>query len=63
MKRWYQMSGEDRMYVQMYGDECFEHYGGLEVWCGEIVPAEVIGLFRGEEDGEDDGSSVGSWDD
>jgi hypothetical protein len=63
MKRWYQMSGEDQMYVQMYGDECFEQYGGLEIWCGESVPAEVIGLFRGEEDGEDDGSSVGSWDD
>jgi hypothetical protein len=62
MKRWYQMSGEDQMYLQMYADECFENFGGLEVWCGESVPAEVIGLFRGEEDDEDDGSSVGSYD-
>jgi hypothetical protein len=62
-KRWYQMSGEDQWVLQMYADECFEWYGGLEVWCGDSVPTEALELFREEENDEgDDNSSVGSWD-
>ena len=44
----------------MYEDECFERYGGMEIWCGEAVPLEVFRLVRGEEDDGDDGDDEGS---
>ncbi|KAL1591667.1 hypothetical protein SLS60_011665 [Paraconiothyrium brasiliense] len=58
MKRWEKLTPEDKWAVGLYGDECFEAFGGLEVWWGEGVPREVLRVVRGEE-GEvaDDGSS------
>jgi hypothetical protein len=61
MKSWRNLSGEDRWVLQLYGDECFETYGGLEIWCGEAVPQEILKAVRGgwgEESDDDDASSV-----
>ncbi|KAF2689944.1 hypothetical protein K458DRAFT_356325 [Lentithecium fluviatile CBS 122367] len=63
MKRLNKLSEEDRWTLQLYGEECFERYGGLEVWVGESVPREVLKVVRGEvgvaelrrEEGEMDG--------
>jgi hypothetical protein len=62
MKAWRSLSGEDRWVLQLYGDECFETYGGLEIWCGEAVPQEILKAVRGGwgEDYDDDASSVSS---
>jgi hypothetical protein len=59
MKSWARLSGEDKWVLQLYGDECLERYGGLEIWCGEVVPQEVLKVVRGALwDESDDGSSV-----
>lgn len=60
MKPWYKMSAEEQWAVQMYGDECFERYDGLQCWHGPCVPRDVLKMVRGEEiEYEDeDGSSV-----
>jgi hypothetical protein len=59
MKSWNRLSGEDKWVVQLYGDECFDTYGGLEIWCGESVPQEVLKIVRGGTwDADDDSSSV-----
>ena len=64
MKRWSQLSGEDRWVLQMYSEECIELYGGLEVWEREGVPMEALKMVRGsygeddEDEDEDDYSSV-----
>ncbi|KAF1911416.1 hypothetical protein BDU57DRAFT_103375 [Ampelomyces quisqualis] len=61
MRSWRNLSGEEKWVLQLYGDECFEAYGGLEIWVGEMVPREVLRIVRGgvlEEGNEDDGSSV-----
>ncbi|KAF2243813.1 hypothetical protein BU26DRAFT_523389 [Trematosphaeria pertusa] len=64
MKRWCRLSGEDRWVLQMYGEECFERYGGLEMWHGDSVPMDVLGMVRDEVgDDEDDDSSVSSFSD
>jgi len=64
MRRLYKLSDEELWTLQLYGDECFERYGGLEVWHGESVPRDVLKLVRGavggEDDGGDDDSSVSS---
>ncbi|KAF2800141.1 hypothetical protein K505DRAFT_320648 [Melanomma pulvis-pyrius CBS 109.77] len=58
MKGWWSLSSEDRWVLQMYGDECLERYGSLEVWCGDDVPTEVLGMLRGEGNNDwDDASS------
>ncbi|KAH7082992.1 hypothetical protein BKA63DRAFT_501997 [Paraphoma chrysanthemicola] len=60
MKSWNRLSAEEKWVLQMYGDECFDVYGGLEMWCSEFVPLEILKAVRGtgwDEDGED-GSSV-----
>lgn len=61
MRKFFNLSGEDRWVLQMYSEECFETYGGLEIWHAEGVPLELLRLVRGE-DGEvdDDISSVSS---
>lgn len=59
MKSWSRLSSEDKWVLQLYGDECFERYGGLEIWCGESVPQEVLKVVRGASwDDADDDSSV-----
>jgi hypothetical protein len=63
LKSWSQLSGEDKWVLQLYGDECFECYGGLEIWCGEYVPQEVLKMIRGQmwdEDDDDDDDSRSS---
>ncbi|OAL06282.1 hypothetical protein IQ06DRAFT_290270 [Phaeosphaeriaceae sp. SRC1lsM3a] len=62
MRSYRHLSGEDRWVLQLYGDECFEAYGGLEIWCGENVPQEVLRVVRGGTwDDDDDDSSTGSY--
>jgi hypothetical protein len=58
MKSWRDLSDEDKWVLQLYGDECFEKFGGLEIWCGEHVPQEVLKLVRGAAWEDDDDSSV-----
>jgi hypothetical protein len=59
MKAWKHLSGEDRWVLQLYADECFEAFGGLEIWCGEHVSQEVLKIVRGDAwDTDDDASSV-----
>jgi hypothetical protein len=59
MKAWKLLSGEDRWVLQLYANECFEAFGGLEIWCGEHVPQEVLKIVRGDGwDADDDASSV-----
>jgi hypothetical protein len=61
MKSWRSLSDEDKWVLQLYGDECFEKFGGLEIWCGECVPQEVLKLVRGAAwDEADDSSSCSS---
>jgi hypothetical protein len=58
MKRWINLSGEDRWVLQMYSEECFERYGSLEIWHGESVPMELLSLVRGEDDDDSDDTST-----
>jgi hypothetical protein len=61
MKSWSSLSGEDKWVLQLYGNECFEGYGGLEIWCSESVPQEALKVVRGgswDEGDSDDGSSI-----
>lgn len=60
MKSWHRLSGEDKWVLQLYSDECFQFYGGLEVWCGEYVPQEVLKTIRGQMWDEDDDDSCPS---
>lgn len=61
MKSWRNLSAEDKWVLQLYGDECIEKFGGLEIWCGECVPQEVLKLVRGAAwDDADDGTSGSS---
>ncbi|KAH7397015.1 hypothetical protein DE146DRAFT_658429 [Phaeosphaeria sp. MPI-PUGE-AT-0046c] len=55
------LSGEDRWVLQLYGEECFEAYGGLEIWCGENVPQEVLRVMRGGAWNDDDDDSSSSY--
>lgn len=57
MESWRSLSAEDKWVLQLYGDECFEKFGGLEMWIGEHVPQEVLKLVRGVAWEDDDGSS------
>jgi hypothetical protein len=61
MKPWRSLSREDKWVVQLYSNECFEGYGGLEIWCSESVPQEALKMVRGgslDEGDGDDASSV-----
>lgn len=62
MKRLGKLSGEERWVLGMYGAECFEKYGTMEIWWGEGVPREVYKAVRGHvwSDGDDD-SSYGTF--
>ncbi|KAF2468596.1 uncharacterized protein BDR25DRAFT_304987 [Lindgomyces ingoldianus] len=61
MKNWWRMCGEDRWVVELYGEECFERYGGLELWHGDYVPLEVVKMVRGEDGDVDDDGSTSSY--
>jgi hypothetical protein len=61
MKPWRSLTREDKWVVQLYSNECFEGYGGLEIWCSESVPQEALKMVRGgslDERYGDDASSV-----
>jgi hypothetical protein len=59
MKSWKHLSSEDKWVLQLYGDDCLDAFGGLEIWCGEHVPQEVLKIVRGVAwDADDDLSSV-----
>lgn len=62
MKHWRRLRGEDRWVLQLYSDECFERYGGLEIWIGGALPMEALRIVRGEEEtaADDDSSSYSS---
>lgn len=60
-KRWDKLSAEDRWVLQMYGGECFERYGSLDVWCERYVPGICMMMARGLEGlVDDDGTSYSS---
>ncbi|KAI8935346.1 hypothetical protein NX059_007931 [Plenodomus lindquistii] len=44
---WRMMGGEERWVLQMYGEQCFETFGSLDVWCKGGVPTEVYEMMRG----------------
>jgi hypothetical protein len=58
---WYRMSDEDRWFLQLYSDECFERYGGLEIWWAEGMPVDVYNSIRGynsDDEDDDDWNSI-----
>lgn len=57
-KRWNQLRPEDKWVLQMYGDDCFERYGTLEMWCEKYIPRYCMTIVRGDFwDGDVDDSS------
>lgn len=62
MKYWDHLDAYDRWVLQMYGDECFERYGTLEVWLEEYVPRICMILARGGgwDSGDDESSDMTS---
>ncbi|KAF2830634.1 hypothetical protein CC86DRAFT_367355 [Ophiobolus disseminans] len=61
MRSWNKLSGEDKWVLQLYGDECFERYGGLEMWVREYVPQEVLKAVRGAEWDDNDNDDESSY--
>ena len=43
----------------VYGEECFECWGGMEIWCEDFVPKASLMAVRVEDmsGGSDDDSS------
>jgi len=63
LKDWYRVSQLEKWTLQLYSEECFERYGGLEIWWAEGMPVEVYNSLRGhtsddEDDDDDDCSSM-----
>ncbi|KZM25742.1 uncharacterized protein EKO05_0006074 [Ascochyta rabiei] len=59
-KRWDQLSPEDKWVLQLYGDDCLERYGTLEMWFEKCIPMYCMSVVRGviwEDDGDDDDDS------
>jgi hypothetical protein len=50
------LSGEELWVLRLYAAECFERWGGLEIWCAESVPMEAMRGVRGVMWDEDDDS-------
>jgi hypothetical protein len=48
-KRWEKLSKEDQWVLMMYGDECLERFGGLDIWCERYVPRIAMAICRGVE--------------
>lgn len=48
-KRWERLSKEDQWVLMMYGDQCLETFGGLDVWCERYVPMTALEITRGIE--------------
>ncbi|KAJ4350955.1 hypothetical protein N0V95_004294 [Ascochyta clinopodiicola] len=63
-KRWDALSPEDKWVLQLYGDDCLEKYGTLEIWFEKYIPMYCMSVVRGivwDDDGDDDDSSVSSY--
>jgi len=63
LKDWYRVSQLEKWTLQLYSEECFERYGGLEIWWAEGMPVEVYNSLRGhmsddDDDDDDDCSSI-----
>lgn len=63
LKDWYRVSQLEKWTLQLYSEECFERYGGLEIWWVEGMPVEVYNSLRGhmsddDDDDDDDCSSI-----
>jgi hypothetical protein len=56
MKSVVRLSGEELWVLRLYAAECFERWGGLEIWCAESVPMEAMRGVRGVMWDEDDDS-------
>lgn len=60
MKSWEKLSVDEKWAVGLYGEECLERFGGLEMWWANGVPMELMKVVRGLDD-EDDDVSVSSY--
>jgi len=60
LKDWYRVSQVDKWMLQLYSEECFERYGGLDIWWADGMPVEVYNSLRGHmsDDDDDDCSSM-----
>lgn len=38
----FRLNQEEKWMLELYSDECFERYGGLEIWWSEGMPVEVF---------------------
>ncbi|KAI4944046.1 hypothetical protein J4E91_008901 [Alternaria rosae] len=54
LQSWLRLSQEDKWVLQFYSEECFEQYGGLEIWWAEGMPVEVYNSLRGHMSDDDD---------
>ena len=57
LKRWEQLSSEDKWVLQIYGDDCLERYGTLDIWIEEHVPIYCMTVVKGKDWYSDDDSS------
>jgi hypothetical protein len=48
MDGWRQATIEDKWALELYGEECFGRFGGLEIWYRDGVPRELLKVLRGE---------------
>ena len=53
-----QMSPEESWVVHLYGEECLEAFGSVEIWWKDAICLEGLKMVRGEEGLEDDASTV-----
>ncbi|KAL6709004.1 hypothetical protein ACN47E_002131 [Coniothyrium glycines] len=56
-KDWDDLSGQDRWVLAVYSEECFEHFGTVNIWWEDGVPTEVYKALRGcvwDDGGDDD---------
>ncbi|KAG9202804.1 hypothetical protein G6514_004058 [Epicoccum nigrum] len=61
--RWAGEAQKDKWVLGVYGEECCDWWGGMEIWCEKLVPKAILMAVRGEDlsgDGDDDSSSMTS---
>jgi hypothetical protein len=62
-ERWAELAEEVKWVLGVYGEECCEWWGGMEIWCEDFVPKAILMAVRGEDmsgGGDDDSSSMTS---
>ncbi|KAH6632970.1 hypothetical protein C7974DRAFT_357101 [Boeremia exigua] len=57
MRRWELLEARERWVLAVYGEECLEAFGSLDVWIERYVPRVCVVLLRGEGDVSDGESS------